>query len=209
MSYITKSYYRNILEGLLERHMHLIKGKILDIGSKNRRYDYLFNVKITAIDINPRPEFDVVEGSLINLNFETNSFDSIICFGVFEYLEPDDFEKGFEEIHRVLKNNGYALVSIPFFCNEHRDYMRVTYNFLSMYLKRFNKFDFKLFKIGNKYTSTYDIVRDRDKIHLLKGFKKYGLYLILFLLYCIIKLFSLEKKEDSLYSGCFIILNKK
>ncbi len=209
MSYITKSYHRNILENLLEKHKHLIKGKILDIGSKNRRYDYLFNGEITAIDTNPRPEFNVIEGNLINLNFKPNSFDSIICFGVFEYLEPIDFKKGFEEIHRVLTDKGYALISIPFFCNDHMDYMRVTYNLLLKLLKNCNRFDFTLSKIGNKYTAIYDIVRDREKIHLLKGLKKYRVYFVLFLLYLIIKLFSLENKNDSLYSGIFLVLIKK
>lgn len=209
MSYIQKSYHRNILEKLLEKHKYLIKGKILDIGSKKRRYDHLFDGKIIAIDTNPKHEFNIIEGNLTHLEFDTNTFDSIICFEVFEYLEPDDFRKGFEEIHRVLKSNGYALISIPFFCNDHMDYMRVTYNYLSKYLKKFNKFEFKIFKIGNKYTSTYDIARDRNKIFLFKGIKKYRVYLILFLFYQIIKLFSLEKKKDSLYSGCFLVLRKK
>lgn len=101
LDYINKTYHRNLLERLLQKYAFFIKNKILDIGSKNRRYDHLFDGDIIAIDVNSNQEYNVIKGDLTNLQFPSNSFESIICLEVFENLEPDKFLKGFEEIYRI------------------------------------------------------------------------------------------------------------
>ncbi len=208
-SYLAKSYHRNLLEKLLIKNKHLILGKILDIGSKGRRYDYLFDGEIIAADIIPVPELNIIKADLTNMHFESNSFDSIVCLEVFQYLEPENFKKGFEEIYRVLKKNGKALISMPFYCWEHRDNMRATFNFISNYLKQLKNLDSKIIKLGNRYTSIYDSVKFGNNITLLPKFRNLRGKFILFLLYLIIKGFSLENKQDSFYSGYFIIFSKK
>jgi len=208
LSYINKTYHRNILEILLFKYKHLIKGKILDIGSRNRRYDYLFTGEITAVDVNPNSELKIVEGDLINLDFQSDTFDSVLCLEVFEYIEPDNFKKGFNEIHRVLKEEGNAIITIPFYYSDHEDTMRVTYRYILKYLKNLALFKLKIIKFGNKYTTFYDIVlyaKLRNKfnklIHLILDF-------FLFIIYIVIKMFSLQFKKDRYYSGLLIILSK-
>ena len=92
MDFKHKTYHRNLLERLLKKHAHLITEGILDVGSKNRRYDSWFNGHITAIDLQPNPQDNILAGDIEKgLNFEDQSFESIICLEVFEYLEKGSF----------------------------------------------------------------------------------------------------------------------
>ena len=49
-------------------------------------------------------------GSLEKVPFENNYFDFILCQGVIHHMDKD--KKGFKEIHRVLKKNGKAHISV-------------------------------------------------------------------------------------------------
>lgn len=208
-SYISRTYHRNLLEKYLNKYSYLIKGDILDIGSKNRRYDHLFQGKITAIDINPKPELNIIYGNLTKINFEPHSFDSIICLEVFEYLEPEHFKLAFDEIYNVLKKNGKAIISIPFYYGDHKDNIRFTYNFILNYIKQSNRFNFKLFKLGNKYTAIYDMINSKIRQNNSKIMQRLKQFSILYLYYLIIKLFSLENRVDEFYSGIFLVCAKK
>ena len=209
MNKLSKSFHRNLLENYLRRYCYLIKGNILDIGSKNRRYDHLFQGKITAIDIIPKPDLNIIEGNITQLNFEPNIFDGIICLEVFEYLEPNKFQLAFEEIYKVLKPSGKAIISIPFYYRYHKDKVRFTHDFIINYLKKWDKFYFKIFKIGNKYTAIYDMIR-YNLIQFKSKLVRILLRItILRLCYSIIRLFSFDKREDDFYSGIFILCTKK
>lgn len=190
------------------RYRHLIKGKILDIGSKSRRYDYLFNGETTAIDINPNPKLNILKGDLVDLEFSSSSFDSVICIEVFMFLEPEKFKLGMNEILRVLKKKGTAIISFPFYMVDCRDNIRLTYGYVSKYLKQLKSFKFQVLKIGNKYTSMFDAIK-HSLIHrrpsLLKGI---SLISFLFIFYLIIKILSLERKIDLFYSGFFVVCTK-
>jgi len=51
------------------------------------------------------------------LPFKDNLFDVILCNQVAEHLlDPDNL---FQEIHRTLKKNGYAIISVPNLCSLH------------------------------------------------------------------------------------------
>lgn len=50
---------------------------------------------------------------LENLSFESGSIDLVITEDVFEHVKL--VEKGFSEVYRVLKGNGYHIFSVPFF----------------------------------------------------------------------------------------------
>ena len=209
LNYLSKSYYRNLLEKRLYQYRSLITGRILDIGSKNRKYDSFFKGNITAIDIIPKPELNIIKGDLTNLNFPSNTFDSVICLEVFEYLEPKNFNKGFEEIFRVLNQNGKAIITIPFFYWQHKDNMRVTHKYLKNYFSQFSNIEFKIIRVGNRYTALYDVIRLSKKIETSVKLKNFSVKILLFVFYLIIKALSLENKVDLFYSGLFIVLNKK
>jgi len=55
----------------------------------------------------------LINGNLLSLPFKTNSFEMIIASDVLEHLEEDTF--GIKEIHRVLKQEGEAILTVPAF----------------------------------------------------------------------------------------------
>lgn len=198
-----KTYHRNLLEKLLKERAHLLTGEILDIGSKNRRYDYLFRGKITAIDLIANPDQRVDYGNIENrLDFPDQSFDSILCLEVFEYLE--NYSNAISEIYRLLKPSGRAIVSIPFMYHEHQDKMRFTKSFIAT---KFNQFSsVQIEKIGNAYTVIWDILRKKWWLGKKGWSAKIIWNLLLRPLYFLIK--PHEKIEDQYYSGVFIVLRK-
>lgn len=51
------------------------------------------------------------QGSIYDLPFPNNHFDTVICSEIFEHLDKD--VKAMKEIHRVLKPGGILLASVP------------------------------------------------------------------------------------------------
>ncbi len=204
IDFFEKTYHRNILENFLKENASLISGDILDIGSKNRRYDYLFKGNVTAIDIIPNKEMRVIKGDVEKgLNFKSESFDSVTCTEVLEYLS--DYQTAIGEIHRVLKPGGRAIISVPFMYADHQDKKRFTESCLKKDFKIFSSIN--SFKIGNGYIVIWDILR--KKIKLIKNKLIKHLLFLLFLPYLLfLRLFKLERIEDNFYSGLFFVLEK-
>lgn len=202
-SYHQKTWHRRLLEQQLEENEKLIRGKILDIGSKNRRYDHLFKGGVTAIDLNPRPEQNILPGDIEKgLDFPDQSFDSILCLEVFEYLE--NYHQAIVEIYRLLRPRGRALISIPFMYHEHGDKIRFTKSYLATQFTKFSSVEIKT--IGNAYTTIWDVLR--KKWFLKKGGWKATLVWSL-ILNPLLKIWkNFEKIKDEYYSGIFIILQK-
>jgi|SRR3989338_1086980 len=87
--------------------------KILEVGVGNRfLYDYLKKAgkDITSVDINSERRPDVV-GSVVDLPFDDNSFDAVLCFQVLEHLPFDNFHKALIEMRRV--SSRYVFLSLP------------------------------------------------------------------------------------------------
>lgn len=61
-----------------------------------------------------------------SLPFPDASFDHVVCLGVFEYLST--YDRGLEEIHRVLRPGGVAILSLP----TRISLDRVSYNFIHL-----------------------------------------------------------------------------
>ena len=178
--YIQKSLHRIQLEKYLYQFTPSLKGKILDVGSKSRRYDYLMENKPMAIDIVRNREKEIEYGDVNDLKFKDEQFESVLCIEVFEYISTP--EKAISEIHRVLKKSGTLVLSVPFMYKIHDDQMRFTENYLrEKLLKGFSHV--KIYPLGNFYTIILDIIRGKIralKSVLLKSIL-YGLYLFLVL----------------------------
>jgi SAM-dependent methyltransferase len=87
---------------------------VLDLYCGTRPYDDLLpgGARITGLDIpgNPYGTADVVTAKF--LPFPDESFDVVMCVEAFHYFpEP---ERGIEEIARVLRPRGHAVISVPF-----------------------------------------------------------------------------------------------
>lgn len=121
-----KGLYKNI-----QKLSHHINGKILDVGCGRKPYKTLFQyTEYIGIDIENPGHSHKDEHIDIYYDGETfplsdNEFDSIICNQVLEHVfKPDQFLK---EVHRVLKDGGNLLLTVPFVWDEHEqpnDYAR-------------------------------------------------------------------------------------
>ena len=74
-----------------------------------KRFRKMANLDYTTTDLNS-PLADV-KADICNLPFEENSYDIIFCNHVLEHI-PDD-TKAMQELYRVLKPSGMAILQIP------------------------------------------------------------------------------------------------
>jgi ubiquinone/menaquinone biosynthesis C-methylase UbiE len=145
----------------------------------------------------------VSKGDITNLNFRSNSFDTVIVIEVFEYLT--EFKKAISEIYRVLKPKGIILVSIPFMYKYHNDSIRFTRTYLLELFSEFSKI--QIYPIGNFYTIILDILRDKI-IHIKFSLIRYLLYIP----YLILALFIIPSKQlikDTNFVSGYLIFAKK
>lgn len=58
---------------------------------------------------------EVIEGSITELPYKDNSFDTILAFGLFHNIEDEsELQKAFDESYRVLKRGGQLVASVRF-----------------------------------------------------------------------------------------------
>lgn len=106
-----------------------IKGKVLDVGCGSKPYEALFQVsEYIGLELaspeNQHKKADYFYDGAI-FPFTDKTFDSVITNQVLEHVfNPDVF---LSEIHRVLKDDGIVLLTVPFVWDEHEqpfDYAR-------------------------------------------------------------------------------------
>ena len=119
----------------MKKFLPFLKGKVMDVGCGDCPYAHLINRDVTKylpVDTFDAGEFgykraDVTEFDGRTLPFEDDSIDHIICSEVFEHVaEPEQLAS---EIHRVMKPQGTALITIPWSARFHyvpHDYHRFT-----------------------------------------------------------------------------------
>jgi SAM-dependent methyltransferase len=67
------------------------------------------NVEYLSVDIDPLKAMRCED--ITKLSFKAESFDMIICIHVFEHIHDD--QKAMQEVYRVLKTGGLALLDVP------------------------------------------------------------------------------------------------
>jgi SAM-dependent methyltransferase len=87
---------------------------------------------------------EIIQGDARNLPFGENEFAFIICLEVLEHL--GNFQPGVENIHRCLKPDGTAIISVPYrrtggksATNEHHPYEPGEQELVSLLQKLFSK----------------------------------------------------------------------
>lgn len=134
---VFNSYYlirRNILKGIYE-NKHYMSGRLLDFGCGSKPYKALFDKVTDYVGLDFNNEGHSHENEEIDffydgktIPFEPESFDCILSTEVFEHIF--NLEELLKELNRVLKNNGYVLITCPFVYPEHEtpyDYARYTH----------------------------------------------------------------------------------
>lgn len=124
MSFLTKKISRDRLDRLIRNYA--TDEQVLEIGAYGHPDYRKYFPNCTGVDIRPGPGVDRV-ASVYELPFEDSSFSVVLCLSVLEHLtEP---AKGIQEIRRVLKPGGQAVISVPFIFPIHEapdDYWRFT-----------------------------------------------------------------------------------
>jgi len=52
-------------------------------------------------------------GDVTDMHFEDSTFDTVLLISILEHLKPEQLEKAFKEIFRVLKPNGQIIYGVP------------------------------------------------------------------------------------------------
>ena len=121
--------------------------KILEIGSggKNEKGKYYFSSKdyfkdsdvdFIMSDVDPNFGHKILD--IVQFN-EENIYDHILCFNVLEHIY--DWEKGFLNMYRALRENGCLHIIVPVFYPIHyspNDYFRFTSQAFEEFCRRNN-----------------------------------------------------------------------
>ena len=126
LNYPANLFRLEIAKNLLNK---IPKGKVLDSGCGTgqllcylleNEYDcagFDFSTKMIEKARNNIEKISEKKITLINTSmddlsaFEDNSFDIVCCLGIFPYILPENEEKSYSEIARVIKKGGYLLTA--------------------------------------------------------------------------------------------------
>jgi len=139
-----KFHLKEILRVALPKYC---RGKVADVGAGHAKYSGMIRAhcdSYTSID-NLSSEYEYgdnqfrpdVIADVLSMPFEKDEFDTVVCTEVLEHVE-DPFQL-FNEIARILKPEGYALVSSGWMAPYHRepkDYWRFTIDAYKVLCKR-------------------------------------------------------------------------
>ncbi len=136
----------------IAKHIHNLKGSVMDFGCGSKPYKSLFSVsEYIGVDFkgqghsHENEHIDVYYDGY-SLPFENNRFDGIFSSEVFEHVF--NLEHMIGELNRVLKPGGKMLVTCPFAIAEHEapnDFARYTSYGLKDLLER-NGFEVLIFE---------------------------------------------------------------
>ncbi len=143
----------------------MVENKLkIDIGcGKNKKEGYI------GIDIDPESKADII-ASALNMPFGDNSVDEIYSRHMIEHLTPDEAEKFFNEIYRVLKIGGEADFKID--CDWCKGRLlkkdpahkyRYSSKEIKNFVKKFSKFNVKKIFYLSDYT-----IRNKISVRLIK-----------------------------------------
>jgi SAM-dependent methyltransferase len=111
----------------LRRILPRLKGRVLDVGCRDKPYEAWLELadECFGIDISPGPKVDLVIEPGAPWSAASASFDAAICLQVLHYVA--DLKNFLGEIDRVLKPGGTLVLTVPFAYNQHtlvNDYWR-------------------------------------------------------------------------------------
>jgi len=166
------------------KFLHIAPEKIFyEIFSSQKNIDYL------TADLNDEPPRVMEKMDIQDIKYPDNTFDFIYCSHVLEHV-PDD-KKALEELNRVLKTNGNALILVPMNLSLEKTLEDPSINTPELRLKYYSHSDHlrlygsdftdKLEDAGFKFLSDdEDFTKDMDE----KKLKKYGIDKGISFIYC-------------------------
>lgn len=199
---------------------HYITGNVLDIGCGRKPYLLLFDYKkYTGLDIE-NPGHDHTHEAIDifydgkKFPFPDEQFDNAICNQVLEHIfEPSEF---LTEIKRVLKPDGYLLLTVPFLWDEHEqpnDYARYS-SFGLKYLLTSKGFEIIEFK---KSVNDIRVIFQLSICYIVKKIDVRNKFLNLIFVFVLASPFNILgeilafilPKNDDLYLDNIILIKKR
>jgi SAM-dependent methyltransferase len=150
------------------------------------------------LDIDASLKPDIV-GDIHDIKTEKR-FDAVIATQVLEHCK--DPRKAISEMHKVLKENGTMVLSVPFLFYYHgspKDYYRFTEDSLKELTKDFK--EVQIISIGNKFLTIWQL------LSVGKWTKRLQIQKLFHLLNPLIKYFDFVKKTD--FALGYIVAAKK
>lgn len=120
----TNPFYiaRTGLYRAIQEHAAHVQGRVLDVGCDTQPYRMLYgSTEYVGLEIDTPATRRAGKADFFydgrTFPFECASFDSVVCNQVLEHVfNPREF---LLEIHRVLRDNGFLSLSVPFCWDEH------------------------------------------------------------------------------------------
>ncbi len=192
--FYSRSLHRQYLDAVISRKAPLVSRTVLDVGSKNRRYDHLFPLADPLVAIDRRPGQDnVMAADALQLPFKNHSFDVVLSFEVLEYIPSTDV--ALSEIARVLKPRGVFIFSVPFLDPVHGDidYVRHTYRSWERLLAPYFSVQ-EMIQLGGRFACIWDFYFEKVRNH----YGKFAKLIVLPFLYVTKKIVLwLDQREKS------------
>lgn len=119
-------WFRKIFDQVLNEYS---EGKLLDAGAGNLLYRPMLEdhcESYESLDISENPGLDYNQ-DIQNMELNDESYDTVFCRNVLEHVRKP--REAMNEISRILKYDGKAIVSVPhlaYLHNEPEDYYRFT-----------------------------------------------------------------------------------
>ena len=127
-------YYLPVMGRMYRRRVELCLAEctggdsILEVGfgsgltflNLNNLYNKIYGIDLSC-DVNEvaqvfaplgiRPELR--NGNVVELPYQDNQFDTVLLISILEHLKPDELDRAFSEIQRVLKPGGQVVYGVP------------------------------------------------------------------------------------------------
>lgn len=199
----------------LEAENFILRGEVLDAGSKSTYASYyrgmdISKSNITFTDLNPKSD------QILEVNFEKplpindQSYDTVVAMNILEHIY--DHNLFVNEMARILKKNGELVGCVPFLIPYHadpNDYFRYTHTALRRILQKSDFKEIEIKKLGegsllccsdllyNYYPNNNRVMRRLRRFHYLGNVLRYILNLCL-------RRMKIEKTEDG---GAYLALS--
>ncbi len=201
----------SILDSLVEAKVYA-RGRLLDIGCGRKPYKDIFSELVDEY-IGMDKTFGDIKGSALKIPVNNESFDTILSTQVLEHVS--DPQKMMNEIYRVLKKDGHAILTMPLFWCLHEDpedYFRFTKYALKK-LAKTAKMDIVYIRDRGNWAITIGqlisiFLEPTGNRYFLKYPKRLIQTSVMYIFYLLSKLYIFKKNSQAPLGYCIVLVKR-